>query len=105
MREARAAARGRAWARGAAPREIVLDFDSHLVTAHSDKEGATPTWKRGFGFHPLLCYLDQTGEALAGVLREGCAGANTARDHVEVLELALEQLPQTHLEAPDPRAL
>jgi len=100
LRSARAQARAVAWARGGAPEQIVLDFDSHLVTAHSDKQGATPTWKRGFGFHPLLCYLDQTGEALAGVLREGRAGANTAADHVEVLELALEQLPEAQLERP-----
>ena len=25
----------------------------HLVTARSDKEGAAPTWKKGYGFHPL----------------------------------------------------
>ena len=100
LRAARAKARERAWTAGAAPAEIVLDFDSHLITAHSDKEGATPTWKRGFGFHPLLCYLDATGEALAGVLREGRAGANTAEDHVEVLALALEQIPQEHLDRP-----
>lgn len=78
----------------------MLDFDSHLITAHSDKEGATPTWKRGFGFHPLLCYLDETGEALAGVLREGRAGSNTAADHVEVLTLCLEQIPKAHLDRP-----
>ena len=100
LRAARAQARARAWRAGGAPEEIVLDFDSHLVAAHSDKEGATATWKRGFGFHPLLCYLDESGEPLAGVLREGRAGANTARDHVEVLELALEQVPASHLDRP-----
>jgi len=100
LREARARSRERAWSSGAAPEEIVLDFDSHLVTAHSDKEGATPTWKRGFGFHPLLCYLDCSGEPLAGILREGRAGANDAADHVEVLSLALEQVPASHLERP-----
>ena len=100
LRSARAEARARAWAAGAAPARIVLDFDSHLVSAHSEKEGATPTWKRGFGFHPLLCYLDETGEALAGVLREGRAGANTAADHVEVLALALQQIPAEHLDRP-----
>lgn len=100
LRQARARARACAWAAGGAPTEIVLDFDSHLICAHSDKEGATPTWKRGFGFHPLLCYLDETGEALAGLLREGSAGANTAEDHVEVLALALEQIPTEHLDRP-----
>lgn len=100
LRAARAKARERAWEAGGAPSELVLDFDSHLIAAHSDKEGAAPTWKRGFGFHPLLCYLDATGEALAGVLREGRAGANTAADHVDVLALALEQIPRAHLDRP-----
>jgi hypothetical protein len=100
MRAARAAARERAWAAGGAPAQIVLDFDSHLLTSHSEKQGATPTWKRGFGFHPLLCYLDGSGEPLAGVLREGNAGANTAADHVEVLSLALAQIPAEHLDRP-----
>ena len=53
----------------------MIDIDATLVNAHSDKEQAAPTWKRGFGFHPLLAYLDATGEALAGVLRPGNAGS------------------------------
>jgi hypothetical protein len=64
-----------------------------LVGAHSEKEQAAPTYKRGFGFHPLLAYLDATGEALAGVLRPGNAGSGTAVDHVAVLDDALDQLP------------
>jgi hypothetical protein len=35
-----------------------------------------PTYKKGFGYHPLLVYRDETGEALAGRLRPGSAGAN-----------------------------
>jgi hypothetical protein len=98
LRDARARVRARAWAAGARPERVVLDFDSHLITSHSEKEGAAATWKRGFGFHPLLCYLDDTGEALAGVLREGNAGSNTAADHIRVLELALQQLPADALD-------
>lgn len=90
---ARAAAREQAWAAGADPGFYVIDFDGTLVTAHSEKQGAAPTYKRGFGFHPLLAYLDATGEALAGKLRPGNAGSNTAVDHVEVLDAALVQLP------------
>jgi hypothetical protein len=75
------------------PGFYVLDFDGTLVNSHSEKEGAAPTYKRGFGFHPLLVYLDATGEALAGKLRPGNAGSNTTADHVEVLDAALEQLP------------
>ncbi len=92
IRAARARARERAWALGAQPTEIVLDIDATLLSAHSDKEGAAPTYKRGFGFHPMLCYLG--GEPLAGVLRPGNAGANTAADHIGVLVDALDQLPE-----------
>ena len=92
VRAARRAARTRAWAAGARPDEIVLDIDSTLVRAHSEKQGAAPTYKRGYGFHPMLCYL--RGEALAGILRPGNAGANTAADHIGVLIAALDQLPE-----------
>ncbi len=91
----RAAARRWAWAAGARPPKdfIVLDFDATLVTSHSEKEQAAPTYKRGFGHHPLMCFADATGEALAGLLRPGNAGSNTAADHVGVLDAALAQLP------------
>ncbi len=94
LRAARRRARERAWAAGAAPEGITLDFDATLVTAHSEKERAAGTFKGGFGFHPLACYLDESGEALAALLRPGNAGANTAADHVVVLHQALEQLPE-----------
>jgi hypothetical protein len=98
IRAARAAARERAWDAGARPGEITLDFDATLLAAHSEKQLAAGNYKRGFGFHPLLCYLDETGEALAGILRAGNAGANTAEDHFEVLQMALEQLPEADLD-------
>jgi hypothetical protein len=101
LQAARAKARERAWAAGAGPdltAELWLRFDASLLTAHSDKENAAPTWKKGFGFHPLLCYLDRPdvsgGEALAGLLRPGNAGSNTAVDHVKVLDLAIAALPE-----------
>lgn len=90
---ARTAARARVWAAGLAPKQVTLDFDATLIDAHTEKEKATPTYKSGFGFHPLLVFLDETKEALAGMLREGRAGANTAADHVTVLGEALAQLP------------
>jgi hypothetical protein len=93
IKTARAEARARAWAAGADPGFYVIDIDATLVNSHSEKEQAAPTWKRGFGFHPLLAYLDATGEALAGVLRPGNAGSGTATDHVTVLGDALAQLP------------
>ena len=93
IKTARAEARANAWAAGADPGFYVIDIDATLVNAHSDKQDAAPTWKRGFGFHPLLAYLDATGEALAGVLRPGNAGSGTATDHIRVLTDALAQLP------------
>ena len=90
---ARAAARRRAWAAGMDPGFYVIDIDGSLVTGHSEKEQAAPTYKRGFGFYPLLAYLDATGEHLAGLLRPGNAGSGTAADHVAVLDQALFQLP------------
>ena len=91
--QARAGARRRVWAAGADPGFYVIDLDATLITSHSDKAGAAPTYKRGFGFHPLLAFLDGTGEALAGILRPGNAGSNTAADHVTVLTMAHAQLP------------
>jgi hypothetical protein len=90
---ARAAARKRVWETGADPGFYVIDFDATLITAHSEKEGAAATYKRGFGHHPLLAFLDATGEALGGILRPGNAGSNTTSDHVELLAMALAQLP------------
>ncbi|MDX3762820.1 transposase [Streptomyces sp. AK02-04a] len=80
---------------------LVLDLDATLVTCHSEKEQAAPTYVRGFGYHPLLCFLDNTGEALAGVLRPGNAGANTAADHITVLDAALAQIPDAHRHGTD----
>jgi hypothetical protein len=94
IRGTRAVARERAWDAGARPETITLSIDATLLSAASEKEGAAGTYKGGFGFHPLLCYLDETGEPLAGLLRPGNAGSNTASDHFEVLQLALEQLPE-----------
>lgn len=90
---ARARARAVVWAAGAAPGEVVIDIDGTLIDAHSEKQDATPTYKRGFGFYPIVAYLDESGEALAGLLRPGRAGSNDAADHLVVLDRALAQLP------------
>ncbi len=92
---AAAKARAHAWSAGAAPAELIVDIDATLLSAHSEKEGAAGNYKGGFGFHPLLAYAG--GEPLAGLLRPGNAGANTAADHFTVLEEALEQLPPADL--------
>jgi len=90
---ARAAARRRVWAAGLDPGFYVIDVDGTLVTAHSEKEGAAPTYKHGYGFYPLVATLDATGEPLAALLRPGNAGSGTAADHITVLDAALAQLP------------
>lgn len=76
---------------------LVIDLDATLLTAHSEKEQAAATFKRGFGFHPLLAFADHgpagSGEMLAIRLRPGNAGSNTAADHIAVTRAALDQLP------------
>jgi hypothetical protein len=97
---ARAVARERVWHIAGAPTQdglVVIDLDATLVTAYSEKEDATRNWKKGFGFHPLLSFVDHGmpggGEPAAELLRPGKAGSNTAADHVVVLDAALAQLP------------
>lgn len=80
-----------------AKQPIAVDTDATLLTAHSEKELAAPTYKRGFGFHPFCVFVDHgpagTGEPLTMLLRQGNAGANTAADHIQVVADALRQLP------------
>lgn len=79
----------------------VLDLDATLITSHSQKDQAAPTYRGGFGFHPLLCFLANTGEAMSGRLRPGNAGANTAADHITVFDQALAQIPDAHRHGTD----
>src|SRR5208337_1582757 len=72
---------------------LVIDLDGTLITAHSDKEGAAPTFKMGYGFHPLGAWLANTAESLAMLLRPGNAGSNTFADHAAVLTAAIRQIP------------
>jgi hypothetical protein len=78
---------------------LIIDLDATLLDAHSEKENAAPTFKRGFGFHPLCAFVDHgaagTGEPLAILLRPGNVGSNTAVDHIRVTRDALRQLPFT----------
>jgi hypothetical protein len=75
---------------------LVIDLDASIVVCHSEKEQAAPTFKKTFGFHPMLAFCDNTGEFLAATLRRGNAGSNTAADHITVLDAALAQLPDAH---------
>jgi len=72
---------------------LVIDLDATLITARSDKEGAAPTFKSGYGFHPLGAWCANTAESLAMLLRPGNAGSNTFADHLAVLTAALRQIP------------
>jgi hypothetical protein len=103
---ARAAARAQVWRVAGehapdhgvdAARPLIIDDDATLITSHSEKECAAPTFKRGFGFHPIWTFADHggdgTGEPLAVLLRPGNAGSNTAADHIAVIKAALTQLP------------
>lgn len=108
IRGARAHARAWVWAKAGTPQQsglVFLDLDASLVTAHSDKEWAAKTWKKGFGFHPLLGFVDHgdggTGEPVAGLLRKGNAGSNTTADHIVVLDDALAQLPEPAMAVDD----
>jgi hypothetical protein len=105
---ARAAVRARVWELagpeapddGATARDpLIIDLDATLITAHSEKELAAATFKRGFGHHPIGAWVDHgpggTGEPVAMVLRKGNAGSNMAVDHIEVTKAALRQLPST----------
>jgi hypothetical protein len=101
IRAARAAARARVWGHRhpfGDGGQLVIDLDATLVGAHSEKEGATANFKGGFGFHPMLAFVDHgqggTGEPLAGLLRPGKATANDAADQITVLDAALGQLPE-----------
>jgi hypothetical protein len=75
---------------------LVIDLDASVVVCHSEKEHAAPTFKKTFGYHPMLAFCDNTGEFLAAQLRRGNAGSNTAADHITVLDAALAQLPDAH---------
>lgn len=92
-----AATRSGVWARSSATTgttPIVLDIDASLIQVHSEnKAGTAPNFKRGFGFHPMFCFADATGEALAAMLRPGNATSNDAGDHLAVLDTAIAQLP------------
>jgi hypothetical protein len=76
---------------------VIVDNDGVLVLAHSEKQDAAATWKKTFGHHPLMAFVDHgrggSGEPITGLLRPGNAGRNTAVDHITTAQLALAQRP------------
>ena len=105
IRTARAHVREHVWklAGQAAPDaggQVIVDIDGVLVLAHSEKQDAAATWKKTFGHHPLIAFVDHgrggSGEPVAALLRPGNAGSNTAADHITTAQLALAQLPKKY---------
>lgn len=105
IRTARAHVREHVWnlAGQAAPDaggQVIVDIDGVLVLAHSEKQDAAATWKKTFGHHPLMAFVDHgrggSGEPAAALLRPGNAGSNTAADHITTAQLALAQLPKKY---------
>ncbi len=97
LRLARAKARAKVWEAAEALEEVILDVDAALVEVHlENKEQAASSYKGGYGFHPMFCFADATGEALAGVLRPGNAVANSGVDQLAVVDMALAQLPERY---------
>lgn len=97
-REAMAQIRSRVWSRVPAlggDDPVVLDVDASLVEIHSEnKEGSAAHYKGGFGFHPMFCFVDATGETLSARLRPGNAAANNTADLLGVVDEAVSQLPE-----------
>ena len=104
VNRARKMVRQRAWALAgersptagiSAERPLVIDIDATLVDVHSEKEGSAPTFKKGFGYHPLTAWFDHGpnggGECAVIMLRPGNAGSNTASDHIEIIRRVLDQ--------------
>ena len=105
VNRARTVVRQRAWALAgadaptagvSAAHPLVIDVDATLVNVRSDKEGAAPTFKKGFGYHPLTAWIDHgtgqgAGECAVIMPRPGNAGSSTAADHVEIIRRALDQ--------------
>jgi hypothetical protein len=103
IRDARSEVRTRVWELAgadspAADSQVIVDIDGVLVLTHSEKQDAAATWKKTFGHHPLVAFVDHgqagSGEPVAALLRPGNAGSNTASDHIETVQLALAQLPK-----------
>jgi len=76
---------------------LIIDIDASLIHIHSNKQDAAPTYKGGYGFHPLTAFIDHGpgmgGEPLALLMRPGNAGANNANDHITLIRNAYRALP------------
>lgn len=74
--------------------QLELEVDATLLHLHSeDKQGAAATFKGGWGFAPMLCFIEPLGLP-AGMLRPGGATANNAADQLAVIDQAIGALPE-----------
>lgn len=105
LRSARSEVRDRVWSLAGenapdADGQVTVDLDGVLVIAHSDKQDAAATWKKSYGHHPLVAFVDHgpggTGEPVTALLRPGNAGSNTAAGHITTAQLVLAQLPKKY---------
>ena len=85
LRAVRAAARERAWAGRGGSRagggELRIDFDATITIAHSEKQNAAATWKKTFGFHPLLAFLDRPEVAAWGGAGRAAEAGERGQQH------------------------
>jgi hypothetical protein len=78
----------------------VIDLDASIVVCHSEKELAAPTFKRTFGYHPMLAFCASRASSSLRSFGAGTRGSNTAADHIAdhiaVLDAALAQISDAH---------
>jgi hypothetical protein len=71
VRAARAEARARVCGRGRSPGDDHAEYRRDVVERAFGEGAGGRQLQARVGFHPLNCYLDETGEALAAILRPG----------------------------------
>ena len=98
LRAAHARARERFWELHGAPERLTIDIDATLIGAHSEKEGAAGNYKGGYGFHPLRAYAMRPARRSAGCCGPGTPARTPPSDHKTVLDMALAQIPEEHIE-------
>ena len=81
------------------PDGVTLDVDSTLHLDSEGKQQAATTFMGGFGFPPMLCFIEPLGLA-AGMLRPGGATANNAAQQLAVIDEAIGAVPEAHQATP-----
>lgn len=80
-------------------REITLDLDSHVTTVYGTQQrtgvGYNPRKKGRKSYHPLFCFIGETRDYIAGLLRSG--KHHTSYNAVPFLKGIIKKLP-THIE-------